>query len=327
VQPITSDTGKLALARPLRKIEDVHRLTRATAHGARTLSNSPSAQRLVGASAATSVLLLFVLAGAYVAFHSQLALAQAADSCADVLTACALVWAIQLSRQPPDDDHPFGHQGAQPIAALVVAVLACVLSVEVLREAITTLLSGETATVTPTLLAALAGKAVIKAVFVVLAMRALHKQRTSALTAFYVDARNDVLVGATSVLGLALSKTIAVPTLDAWLAIPVALWVAWSGVSLGLENARLLMGAMPPSARIDVLRELAGAMPGVHHVAALQARHHGDEIHLWIEIRVDPKLTVREAHDIGKAVEDRLVEEQDVCRADVHVDAVEAILA
>ncbi len=263
------------------------------------------------------------MVGAYVAFDSQLALAQAADSVADVLMAGALGWAIQLSRKPPDDDHPFGHQGAQPIAALLVAMFAGVLAAEVLREAITTLLDNRTATVTPTLVAALGGKALIKAVFMWLALRNLRRRRTPALLAFYVDARNDTLVGTVSVVGLALSETVGMPTLDAWLAIPVGLWVAWSGLSLGMENASLLMGATPHSSRVERLRQRAEAIPGVVTVASLQARHHGLEIHLWLEVRVDPELTVREAHDVGEAVERQLLAVQDVCRADVHVDAAD----
>jgi ferrous-iron efflux pump FieF len=288
-----------------------------------TTNQQGSALRLIGGSAAASVLLLLVLVGAYTAFDSQLALAQAADSLADVLTAAALMWAIQISRQPPDEDHPFGHQGAQPIAALVVAVLAGVLAAEVMREAITTLLSESRARVTAPLLAALSAKAIIKAVFVALALREMKHRRAPAVVAFYIDARNDTIVGGVSVVGLAISAAIGVPALDAWLAIPVALWVAWSGLSLGLENANLLMGTKPESARLNELRKLALDTAGVQRIETLQARHHGIDIHLWLEIHVNPELTVREAHDIGETVEQRLAEELDVCRADVHVDATD----
>lgn len=268
--------------------------------------------------------MMCVLAFAFVTYDSQLALAQAADSLADFLTAGALVWAITISRRPADEDHPFGHQVAQPIAALVVAVFAGVLAAEVMREAITALVTGDVAVVTPTLLAAIGSKAVVKLGFVAVARRALRQRRSPALVAFYVDARNDVLVGTGSVVGLALAKPLGVPALDAWLAIPIALWVAWSGVTLGLENANLLMGSAPDPTRLQTLEVVATRTPGVRRVASLKARHHGEDIHLWLEIHVDPQLTIRQAHDIGEAVEHRLLEELDVCRADVHVDAAKS---
>lgn len=275
-------------------------------------------RRVIGASVGASALLFGVLGAAYLTFGSELALAQAADSLADVLTASALIWAIRLSERPPDRDHPFGHQSAQPIAALVVSVLTGVLAAEVLREAIGAIVARETPQVTVTLLAVLGSKAALKAVFAGLALR---RRRAPALYAFFIDARNDVVLGVTSVVGLGLSRWLDAPTLDAWLAIPVAGWIAWSGVSLGRENASLLMGAMPSADRIQVVRSLAAATPGVRSVASVQARHHGNEIHVWLEIHVDPELTVRQGHDIGEDVERRLLLEEDIYRADVHIDA------
>ena len=43
--------------------------------------------------------------------------------------------------------------------------------------------------------------------------------------------------------------------------------------------------------------------------------------HVWVEIRVDPQLTVGQAHDLGEAVERRLLAREGVCDAVVHVDA------
>jgi cation diffusion facilitator family transporter len=289
------------------------------------LSQAPASRstpaRLVAASAAASVVLLVGLSVAFALYDSRLALAQAADSLADALSAVALMWAIRVSHRPPDEDHPFGHQGAQPIAALIVAVLAGVLAAEVLREAITALLHDARPDVSIALLSVLGAKVAIKGALMALTKRALRQRRAPALVAFYVDARNDVAIGTASVVGLAASKYLGLPILDAVLAIPVGLWVAWSGLALGLENADLLMGTRPVHDRLDELRRIAGAVPGVLAVADLQARHHGLDIHLWVEIHVDADLTVREAHDIGEAVERLLEAEEDVCRADAHVDA------
>ncbi len=284
-------------------------------------TQSEHGQRLIGASAAVSALLVVVLGGAYLAFNSELALAQAADSVADVLTAGALLWAVRLSQEPADENHPFGHQGAQPLAALVVAVLAGVLAAQVLREAVTALTTDHQPTVTWPLLSALGAKVALKTALASIAWSLLRRRPSAALHAFLVDARNDVLIGATSVMGLLCSVWFGMPSLDAWLAVPVSLWIGWSGITLGLENANLLMGVMPEASRVDALRAIASASDGVVRVHSLKARHHGNEIHLWLEIRVDPELTVRAAHDVGEAVEQRLLLERDVCHVDVHVDA------
>ena len=56
-------------------------------------------------------------------------------------------------------------------------------------------------------------------------------------------------------------------------------------------------------------------------VEDFKARYDGSELHMWLEIRVSPDLTLRDAHDIGEGVERRLLQEADVCGATVHVDA------
>ena len=76
------------------------------------------------------------LVGMHIVSGSQLALAQAADSVSDMFAGVVLTWAVKQASQPADAEHPLGHGRAEPLAALAVALLAGVLSVEVLRTAV-----------------------------------------------------------------------------------------------------------------------------------------------------------------------------------------------
>ena len=105
-------------------------------HAPRHAERSRPILRLTAASAALSVALAGALGGAHVVFASQLALAQAADSLLDVLTAAALAWAVRVASRPPDPGHPAGHHRAEPLAALLTAVVAGGLALEVVREAV-----------------------------------------------------------------------------------------------------------------------------------------------------------------------------------------------
>lgn len=279
------------------------------------------ASRLLLASSLTSVALLAALAAAWLATGSALALAQAADSFSDALTGLGLLWALRLSRKPPDDEHHYGHQGAQPIAALVVAMLVGALALEVASQAIGTLVAGEAAVVGWAAAATIGGKVAIRLVFVGLASNRALLRSNAALRAFRVDAASDVVVGTTSLMGLVAARLGDMPTLDAWLALPVAAWIGFSGLRLARENIELLMGTAPPRTWQAELRAAVAAMPGVREVTNLRARSFGDGTHVWVEIRVDPELTVGQGHDLGEAVEQRLLDREGVCDAVVHVDA------
>ena len=67
-------------------------------------------------------------------------LAQGSDSLLDLGGGAILAYSAWIAAHAADDDHPFGHHRAEPIGALVTAVLAGVLAFEVLRSGIGALL-------------------------------------------------------------------------------------------------------------------------------------------------------------------------------------------
>src|SRR6186713_647938 len=96
--------------------------------------------RLMVATLLGSGLLSVALLGAYFLYDSQLAFAQFADSLLDMVTAVVLAWTVRLSAKPEDSNHHFGHKRAQPVGALVAAVLTGVLAAEVIQRAVGALL-------------------------------------------------------------------------------------------------------------------------------------------------------------------------------------------
>lgn len=266
---------------------------------------------------AGSLLLVAGLGAAAFVFKSQLALAQAADSFMDVFTAAVLTWTVAVSRKPKDEDHPFGHTRAQPIGGLVTAVIAGVVAFEVLRSSVNALVEGNEPVLGWSLIVVFSLKAVFKSVIFMLSRKGAD--RSPALRALMVDARNDVLVALIAIVGFFAARY-QMPTLDAWLALPIALWIGWSGVELARDNIRMLMGEAPPEMRQNELAVLASHVPGVVNAHDLRAQFMGTHLHVHVHVVVDADLSLREAHDIGEAVRHRLEDEPDVQHCSVHID-------
>ena len=282
------------------------------------MSATPRAQRrLALVTLLGSGTLVVGLFAAYLFFGSQLALAQAADSFLDVFTAAVLTYAIGVAAQPEDAEHPLGHSRAEPLGALVTAVIAGVLAVEVARSAVTALLLGAEPHLDAPLLLAFAAKIAFKG-GVLLAARALGRHNP-AVAALAVDARNDILLSAVAVLGY-LAARAGAPRIDAWLALPVAAWIGLAGVRLARDNLRLLMGVAPALERQRQLTDLARAVPGVRGARPVVAQHLGTVLDVRVEVIVDGALTVRQGHDIGEAVRARLLAQPDVGHCSVHVN-------
>ncbi len=264
--------------------------------------------------------LAILLVGAWMATGSQLALSQAADSIVDVLTAGALYWAARIGQEPPDRRHPEGHHAAEAIAALVVAVIAGALALEVASEAIHALQQRSVPRLNRWLAVAFALKVAAKGVIAAEAYRTARRTRSPAVSAIAMDARNDVLLGVSAIVGFIVARAGYVMA-DALMALPVAVWIGVAAVMLGVENVQLLLGASASEGRRHELQALASQVPGVRRAEALRAVHRGAGLSVWVQVTVDRELRIGDAHDIGQAVEDRIRNEDDVVSVVAHVEA------
>ncbi|HEY8430940.1 MAG TPA: cation diffusion facilitator family transporter, partial [Sandaracinaceae bacterium] len=193
---------------------------------------------------------------------------------------------------------------------------------EVVRGAVVALTTGARPDLGWAVAAVFASKVAFKGTIAILATRAARGTRNPVLDALRVDSRNDVLVGAVALVGFALVRA-GLPAMDAWLAIAVAGYVAYAGLRLARDNVGLLMGAAAPAKRRAELLEVARAVPGVRRIDALVATWSGPCLHVHCDIAVDRGLSLLEAHEIGHAVEARLLREDDVAHAVVHVGPYE----
>lgn len=275
--------------------------------------------RLITTTVAGSLVLAGALFGVYHVFSSQIALAQAADSLSDVLGGAALLWAVRASHRPPDEEHPGGHARAESIGALIVAVLAGVLSVEVLRSAITALLSNASPELDWPAASVFAAKVIFKALIAWIAQLHLKRRRNPALKALQMDARNDLLVGLLALIGFGLAR-LGLPRIDAGLAMGIAIYIGYAGLRLGRENVSLLLGESASAEHRQQIESAAREVEGVRGVHDVVAIWHGHKLHVQLTAAVDGSLEVREAHEIGHAVESRLLKEPDVREATVHVE-------
>src|SRR5690625_290963 len=58
--------------------------------------------------------------------NSKALIADAAHSASDVAGSFAVLIGLKAAQKPPDEDHPYGHGKAEPIAAIIVSILLIV---------------------------------------------------------------------------------------------------------------------------------------------------------------------------------------------------------
>jgi cation diffusion facilitator family transporter len=289
----------------------------AGASDAATPGEPSTAHRLSRLTLALNVVICAAGVVAYAFVRSHLLLAQAADSFLDILAGLILVITARVGNLPDDEDHPFGHERAEPIGALVTAILAGILCIEILRNSIESLWEGNFVELGIPVALVFGGKFLVKAALLIGILRV--RSRSPVVAATLVDTRNDLLTTSSALLGYFLSRQ-GHPWADPVFACPIALYIGYAGFSLARENIRFLMGAAPPARVLEELDARVRSVPQIRRVRGLRAHWVGNQLHVEVLVLIDDHKTATQGHDIGVDVQRAVEAHPLVKRAFVHVD-------
>lgn len=276
---------------------------------------TPRGLTVAGVVLAATLLLLKSLAT--VLTGSISILSDALNSFLDLFSYSAIHLAVRMQNVAPDVDHPFGHRRAEPLAGLIIAILAAVLGFNILREAITSLATDHAVVLAPAALVVMTIAVGSKVVMAILYRTASRRTGSPAMEASYVDTRNDILASSIAFVGFFLGGH-----WDSVAALLVGVWVIYSGTRVGLENIHYLMGRAPAAEVQEEIRSAALRVPGVKDVPFLRAHFVGDRVDAELHVTVDEDMPLREAHAISETVKREVERIPDLQYAFVHIEPV-----
>ena len=248
-------------------------------------------------------------------------LSDALNSFTDIITSIAIVIAVKMSNQKADEGHPFGHHRAEPLAGLLVAIMAGILGFEIIKRSIINIIQGsEVIEMSYVVLIILIISIVIK-LLIALQFRSIAKKTNSpALSASYIDYRNDIMVSVLVLLGFLFSAQL--PLLDTAVASMIGLYILYSGYMIGARNIEYLMGSCPNKETLRNIGEIALAVNGVKGVNEINAHYVGNFIHVEVHIEVNKHMNTKRSHHISKLVQWQIESIENISKAFIHVDPV-----
>lgn len=248
-------------------------------------------------------------------------ISDALNSLQDIAASIATFICVKISDKKADEGHPFGHSRAEPIAGLIIAVLAGILGFEVIRSAIERLLhGGETEITVFTFIVPVV--TMITKGFMGWHFRAVGREVGSpALAATATDSFMDVFVSLAVLLGI-IGAWMGYRFLDPAAALVISIWIMYAGYSIGMENIAYLMGEAPPPALMEEIKNAAASVEGVKAFNTVRAHYVGNFIHVEIHIEVDKNLSTYDSHAIGKKVERKMETIKAIEKTFVHIDPV-----
>lgn len=240
--------------------------------------------------------------------HTYALIADAAESLLDILSSL-LVWAgFRVAARPPDEDHPYGHGKAEPLAGLAVAVFIFGMAAWVAWHAVQEIRTPHLAPAWWTLVL-LAGVVAIKLWF---SRRVGAAGQAVGSTALGVEAMHhwsDAMTSGAAFVGIAIALWGGPgwETADDWAALFACLIIAFNGAGMTMKALGDIMDTAVPQAFENEVRALASAVPGVRALDKCRVRKSGLSHLVDIQVRVDGEMSVRAGHDIAHAVKDALI--------------------
>ncbi len=257
-------------------------------------------------------------------FSGSLAIgSEAINSLTDTAYSLVVVGGLYLTTQPPDVEHPHGHERIEPFVSLLIAAGILGVAAAVFYGAIRGVFIQTPSPPTgATAIVALLVTFAVKYLLYRYCLRIGQTYSSPAVRATALDNRNDLLTAGAALLGVVGAQS-GYPILDPLAAGVVAVFVAHTGIEVGRRNLNYLLGAAPPESLRQQIIETALAQPEVHGVHDVVAHYVGPEVDVALHIEVEGDRTLREAHDIETRVRRTIEALDQIDDAFVHIDPQE----
>lgn len=255
-------------------------------------------------------------------FHSQALLVDGIHSFTDVASDLVVLGVMRVSRQEPDDDHPYGHQRIETFGTLVLGSILIAIGAALAWENTLRLMEGGVDTVPgwPVLVAAAVSVASKEWIFRYTRHVGL-KIRSDLITANAWHSRTDAFSSVVVLVSTA-GAMLGMVWLDVFAAVVIAGIIIHIGWKFTWDSVKELVDTGLSQEDTEMLKSIARDTDGVRNVHELRSRRMGHDILLDIHLVVRPEISVSEGHQIGMHVVSGMRDALDNIRdINFHIDA------
>lgn len=240
--------------------------------------------------------------------HSYALIADAIESTSDVLSSLVVWIGLRTAALPPDENHPYGHGKAEPIAGVIVSLFLVAASVFIAVEAINNIRTPHLAPHAWTLWVigiVIVGKELVFRYV----MSTASEINSTAVKGEAAHHRSDAITSVAAFIGI----LIAVwggeeyASADDWAALLAAAFVAWNAYKIFRPAFSELMDEAQPIDLVMEVRSVAKTVEGVYDIEKCFVRKMGFDFFVDIHVEVDGEISVKEGHRIAHDVKDAIM--------------------
>ncbi len=239
--------------------------------------------------------------------HSHALVADAVESLADIFSSLIVWRAVVVAAAPADENHPYGHGKAEPLAAAAVSTILLLAAGWIAVEAVRDMAEPHSPP-SPYTLLVLGAVIVIKELLFRFVRRESDAVESSAVRADAWHHRSDAITSLAAAIGITIAliggkRYQAADDIAAIVAAAVIASNSWRLLRPALDE---LMDAAPNREVIDRICQLGETVPGVIKIEKCVARKTGYNYYVDMHVEVVPEMTVRQSHEIAHEVKDKI---------------------
>ncbi len=252
---------------------------------------------------------------------SHALVADGIHSLSDVVTDIFVLIIARISHHEPDIDHPYGHARFEALGTVLLGGILVLVGVLLAYENITRLSESTVFRVPgwPALVVAALSIASKEWVFHY-TRKAGEQLRSNLLIANAWHSRTDAFSSIIVLVGVA-GSMLGFVWLDAVAAVVVAIILCKIGGGLMWDALKELVDTGLSPEETSAIKEAVMSIEGVRGVHDLRTRKMGENTFLDLHIRVSPRVSVSEGHQIGEWVSQKLLRDFDsIIDLTYHID-------
>ena len=255
---------------------------------------------------ANVVLAAFKLVAGILA-HSSAMVSDAIHSASDVFSTFVVMIGIKIASKEPDEEHPYGHERMECVAAIILATILCITGLGIGKNALEFITGNSSEVSVPGMLALIAA---IVSIIVKEAMfwytRYYAKMIDSgALMADAWHHRSDALSSIGAFIGIIFAR-MGYVMMDSIACLVICVFIVKAAYDI-FKDAIDKMVDKSCSLEVEAeIRTIVMSVDGVKGIDSLSTRLFGNKMYVDIEIRADGEKTLNETHEIAEAVHDSI---------------------
>lgn len=243
------------------------------------------------------------------------------NNLSDMASSVVTMLGFKLASLPADEDHPYGHGRLEYFSGLIVSVLVMYVGIQFFATSIKRIINPSPLEFQWVPIILLMISILAKVWISIFNQKIGDKINSSALKASALDARGDVLISSTVIVGLLFSHFTAIE-IDGYVGLFVAIMIIKTAFDLIKETIHPLLGAPVSEELIIQMDDILLSHPEVFGIHDTVTHNYGPNTTFastHVEVRDD--ISLIEIHDIIDELEIRVKEELGI-ELVIHMDPV-----